>query len=202
MSFIKKLREKEKENKLEFARLEKIKLKEKRKEKIRIKKLKKIENERILKLQVSIQNRKDRLIKTDEEIQTIFAKIKKEQNERKKRKEQMEQKEKDCQLMIFELTKLEQQERENIKKMAKEIKKEISEIFVADRFLLGINKNIGTKALLNNMCNICSYEREEFIQTKCCKQNICLVCVYVSINKYSNFNCVFCRTNLLHETDF
>lgn len=56
---------------------------------------------------------------------------------------------------------------------------------------------IGSKIKVNIVCNICSYERESFIKSKCCSQYICINCIYIETIAQKSYRCMYCRHKLI-----
>jgi hypothetical protein len=69
-------------------------------------------------------------------------------------------------------------------------------------FMNEIFNQIGVKISENGTCNICSYERNEFIKVKCCHNNICTNCVYICTNYEFSFQCAFCRKKLIDYNEY
>lgn len=65
-----------------------------------------------------------------------------------------------------------------------------------------IYQKIGNNFYKNKICDICSYDRNKFIKTKCCNKSICLNCISIECNYKKSFTCMFCRQILIDYEEY
>ena len=174
----------------------------------------KVTQERMEKIQKERMERMERiesdLKKIQKEQYIVRMQIEKEQIETKKymRREQFKILRKKVECRFQEMNERKEIMREwyvAMKNIIKEINHEniLKQIICRNNaFLHDFYNKIGTTVCIDKSCDICSYNRDKFLITKCCKQYICFNCVYIDANKHNCARCMYCRNILIGEREY